>query len=103
MARRPNVFQDRCRQPLGYLSAQSNRAARAYLARGGSSKYPAPPANEEENLRAAEARIVDTDFAVETAELAKNLLLEQTAIEVIKQGRVQNELVLVLIEAATES
>jgi hypothetical protein len=21
-ARRPNVFQDRCRQPLGYLSAQ---------------------------------------------------------------------------------
>ena len=40
-AYRPNVFQDRCRQPLGYLSARSFRAARAYLGRDGSSKYPA--------------------------------------------------------------
>jgi hypothetical protein len=38
-ASRPNVFQDRCRQPLGYLSAQSNRAFRAYLGTDGSSNF----------------------------------------------------------------
>ncbi len=56
---------------------------------------------EEENLRAAESRIVDTDFAAETAELARAQILQQTTIAVIAQERVQNELVLKLIETAT--
>lgn len=56
---------------------------------------------EEENLRAAESRIVDTDFAAETAELARAQILQQTSLAVIAQERVQNELVLKLIESAT--
>ena len=56
---------------------------------------------EEENLRAAESRIVDADFAAETAELARAQILQQTTIAVIAQERVQNELVLKLIETAT--
>lgn len=58
---------------------------------------------EEENLRAAESRIGDADIAVEVAELAKAQVLEQAAIAVIAQERVQNELVLELLEAATAS
>jgi flagellin len=58
---------------------------------------------EEENLRAAESRIVDADFAAETAELARAQILQQTTIAVIAQERVQNELVLKLIDSATAS
>lgn len=56
---------------------------------------------EEENLRAAESRIVDTDYAAETAELARAQILQQTSLAVIAQERVQDELVLKLIESAT--
>ncbi len=59
--------------------------------------------NEEENLRAAESRIVDTDFAEETAALAQAQLLQQTTIAVLAQERIQSELVLELLEAATEA
>jgi hypothetical protein len=38
-ARWPNVFQDRCRQPLGYLSAQWNQALGAYLGTDVSSNF----------------------------------------------------------------
>jgi flagellin len=58
---------------------------------------------EEENLRAAESRIVDTDFAAETAELARAQILQQTTIAVLAQERVQNELVLKLIESSTST
>lgn len=57
---------------------------------------------EEENVRAAESRIVDVDYAQETAELAKAQILQQTTIAVMAQERVQDELVLKLIDSATE-
>jgi hypothetical protein len=39
MARQPNVFQDRCRQPLGYLSAKKI----GQLERISGRAYPATP------------------------------------------------------------
>lgn len=57
---------------------------------------------EEENVRAAESRIVDVDYAQETAELAKAQILQQTTIAVMAQERVQDEMVLKLIDSATE-
>jgi len=58
---------------------------------------------EEENLRAANSRIVDADMAEETAELARSQLLEQTTIQVLVEERKQEKLILELLEAATES
>ena len=43
----PAGFQDRCRQPLGYLSAQWNQALRAYLGTGLASNSGAYQANPE--------------------------------------------------------
>ena len=57
---------------------------------------------EEENLRAANSRIVDADMAEETAELARAQLLEQTTIQVLVEERKQEKLILELLDAATE-
>ena len=56
---------------------------------------------EEENARAAESRIVDTDYAAETADLARAQILQQTTLAVIAQERVEQKMVLKLIEDAT--
>ena len=54
-------------------------------------------ANQAENLTAAESRIRDVDIARETAELAKNQLLQQAAISILAQANTQPQLVLRLL------
>lgn len=50
-----------------------------------------------ENLVAAESRIRDTDYAVETARLARLQILQQAAIAVLSQANVQPRLALKLL------
>ncbi|MCR9247101.1 MAG: flagellin [bacterium] len=52
---------------------------------------------QSENLRAAESRIRDVDIARETAELAKNQILQQAAISVLAQANTQPQLALRLL------
>jgi flagellin len=52
---------------------------------------------QAENLAAAESRIRDVDVARETAELAKNSLLQQAAISILAQANSQPQLVLRLL------
>ena len=54
-------------------------------------------ANQAENLTAAESRIRDVDIARETAELAKNQLLQQAAIAILAQANTQPQLALRLL------
>lgn len=58
---------------------------------------------EEEALRAAHSRVVDADFAAETAGLAKAQLLEQATVGVLVEARRQDELVLELLESGREA
>ena len=53
---------------------------------------------EEENLRAAESRIVDADIATEVAELATAQILEQAAVAVLAQSIDQDKVVLELLD-----
>jgi flagellin len=50
-----------------------------------------------ENLAAAESRIRDLDFALETADLTRNSILQQAAISVLAQANVQPQLALRLL------
>ncbi len=52
---------------------------------------------QSENLNAAESRIRDVDIARETAELAKNQLLQQAAVAVLAQANLQPQLALRLL------
>ena len=52
---------------------------------------------QAENLTAAESRIRDVDMARETAELAKNQILQQAAISMLAQANTQPQLALQLL------
>ena len=52
---------------------------------------------QSENLAAAESRIRDADLARETAEMAKNQILQQAAIAVLAQANAQPQLALRLL------
>lgn len=49
---------------------------------------------QAENLAAAESRIRDADLARETAELAKNQILQQAAVPVLAQANARPQLAL---------
>jgi flagellin len=51
-----------------------------------------------ENLAAAHSRIVDVDLAAETAELAKNQLLQQVGLAILAQANAQPKIALKLLE-----
>lgn len=51
-----------------------------------------------ENLSAAKGRIVDADFASETAELARSQILQQAGISVLAQANAQPQNVLALLQ-----
>ncbi len=50
-----------------------------------------------ENLEGAESQIRDADFAFETAELAKNQILQQAGVSVLAQAKAMNQGVLSLL------
>ena len=52
---------------------------------------------QAENLSAAESRIRDVDIAKETAELARDQILQQAAIAVLAQANSQPQLMLRLL------
>jgi flagellin len=51
-----------------------------------------------ENITAAESRIRDADYAYETAEMAKNQILQQAGISVLAQAKTINQGVLSLLQ-----
>lgn len=51
-----------------------------------------------ENVSAARSRVRDTDFAVETAELAKNQVLQQAGLSVLAQANASTQSVLSLLQ-----
>ncbi|MCW8957067.1 MAG: flagellin [Gammaproteobacteria bacterium] len=51
-----------------------------------------------ENLSAARSRIQDTDFAAETAELARTQILQQAGVAMLSQANAQPQLVLSLLQ-----
>lgn len=55
-------------------------------------------ANRAENLSAAESRIRDVDIASETAQLARNQILQQAAVAMLAQANSQPQLALRLIQ-----
>lgn len=55
-------------------------------------------ASTVENLSAAESRIRDVDIALETSDLTRNSILQQTAVSILAQANVQPELVLRLLQ-----
>ena len=55
-------------------------------------------ASQSENASAARSRIVDADFASETASLAKNQILQQAGISVLAQANAQPQNVLALLQ-----
>ena len=54
--------------------------------------------NIRENLSAAKSRILDADFAVETANLTKSMILQQAGISVLSQANSQPQSVLALLQ-----
>jgi flagellin len=50
-----------------------------------------------ESTEAARSTIVDTDFAVESALLAKGMVLQQSAAAMLTQSRAQPDLILFLL------
>ncbi len=55
--------------------------------------------SSRDNLAAAESRIRDVDMALETADLVRNQILQQSAISVLAQANAQPQLVLQLISS----
>lgn len=55
--------------------------------------------SSRDNLSAAESRIRDVDMALETADLLRNQILQQSAISVLAQANAQPQLVLQLINS----
>ncbi|MDA8589776.1 flagellin [Luminiphilus sp.] len=51
-----------------------------------------------ENASAARSRIMDADFATETAQLAKTQILQQAGISVLAQANAQPQNVLALLQ-----
>ncbi len=56
--------------------------------------------NQIENLSAAESRIRDVDIARETAELAKDQILQQATVAILAQANTQPQFALQLIQSA---
>ena len=54
-------------------------------------------ANARENLAAAESRIRDVDVAFETADLARNTIMQQAATSILAQANLQPQLALSLL------
>lgn len=54
--------------------------------------------NVAENASAARSRIMDADFASETAQLAKTQILQQAGISVLAQANAQPQNVLALLQ-----
>ncbi|MDB2511082.1 flagellin [Luminiphilus sp.] len=54
--------------------------------------------NVAENSAAAKSRIMDADFAQETAQLAKTQILQQAGISVLAQANAQPQNVLALLQ-----
>ena len=50
------------------------------------------------NLSASKGRIADTDFAIETANLAKNQILQQAGVAMLAQANASQSNVLSLIQ-----
>ena len=55
-------------------------------------------ASARENLAAAESRIRDVDVAFETADLARNSIMQQAATSVLAQANMQPQLALSLLQ-----
>jgi flagellin len=55
-------------------------------------------ATSSENLSAANSRILDADFASETAKLAKSQVLQQAGISVLAQANARPQQVLSLLQ-----
>lgn len=55
-------------------------------------------ANVAENSAAARSRIIDTDYAVETANLTKNQILQQASTSILAQANQQPQSVLALLQ-----
>ena len=53
--------------------------------------------NVVENVSASRSRIRDTDFAAETANLAKNQILQQAGLSVLAQANLSNQGILSLL------
>lgn len=51
-----------------------------------------------ENLSAARSRVLDADFAVETAELSRTQVLQQAGVSILSQANAQPQLVLSLLQ-----
>ncbi|MCF6192847.1 MAG: hypothetical protein L3J46_00750 [Kangiellaceae bacterium] len=51
-----------------------------------------------ENVSAARSRIRDTDYAVETSNLAKNQVLQQAGLSVLSQANASSQSVLALLQ-----
>ena len=54
--------------------------------------------NIVENVSAARSRVRDTDYAVETANLAKNQVLQQAGLSVLSQANASSQSVLTLLQ-----
>jgi len=54
--------------------------------------------NVVENVSASRSRIRDTDFAAETANLAKNQILQQAGLSVLAQANASNQSILALLQ-----
>lgn len=72
----------------GTLGAQQNRL----------SSTIANLQNVVENVSASRSRIRDTDFAAETANLAKNQILQQAGLSVLAQANASNQSILSLLQ-----
>ena len=51
-----------------------------------------------ENLSAARSRVLDADFAMETAELSRTQILQQAGVAILAQANAQPQLVLSLLK-----
>ena len=54
--------------------------------------------NIVENVSAARSRIRDTDYAIETSNLAKNQVLQQAGLSVLSQANASSQSVLTLLQ-----
>ncbi len=72
----------------GDLGAQQNRL----------SSTVANLQNVVENVSASRSRIRDTDFAAETANLAKNQILQQAGLSILAQANASNQSILSLLQ-----
>ena len=55
------------------------------------------------NTQAARSRVMDTDYARETTELARTQIIQQAATAMLAQANVQAKQVLTLLEGVSRS